>query len=186
VVAAVDYRHGGVAPFPAQLDDVKAALRWIREHPDRCHADVDRLGVWGASAGGTLDCLLGLAAGEQSQPGSGVITRANLGVKCVVAFFPTTDLERLFTDEFPVGWGMRYAVRHLLGDVETKDKPELARQASPSHWVRPGVAAGSTCRPPAFGRRLKSGVLPRGTGSRLPNRASGDMVAHVHHVESNA
>jgi dipeptidyl aminopeptidase/acylaminoacyl peptidase len=68
------------------------------------------------------------------------ITGADTGVKCVVAFFPATDLERLFTDEFPVSWEMRYSVRRLLGGAEPKDKPALARQASPIRQVRPGVA----------------------------------------------
>ncbi len=140
VVAAVDYRHSGIAPFPAQMQDVKAAVRWIRQHPELCHADPTRIGVWGASAGGTLACLLGLAAGDSVPDGLTSLSPSDTGVNCVVALFPPTDLERLFTDEFPVSWEMRYSVRRLLGGAEPKDKPELTRQASPICWVRPGVA----------------------------------------------
>ena len=47
VVAAVDYRHSGIAPFPAQVHDVKSAVRWIRQNPEFCHADPERIGAWG-------------------------------------------------------------------------------------------------------------------------------------------
>ena len=143
VVAAVDYRHSGVAPFPAQLDDVKAGLSWICQNPDQCHADLDHLGVWGASAGGTLACLLGLTAGDPPRQGSNGINRTDNGVKCVVAFFPATDLERLFKDEFPVSWEMRYAVRHLLGGVEPKDNLESRSTSQPSLLGAAGCSTAS-------------------------------------------
>jgi acetyl esterase/lipase len=134
VVAAIEYRRSGVAPFPAQIDDVRAALRWIQENPELCNADPDRIGVFGASAGGTLACLMGLSAGEPADsPGVN-------GVKCVVALFPPTDLERHFSDESAASWQMRFAVRRLLGGAEPRENPELAKQASPIQWVRPGVA----------------------------------------------
>lgn len=140
VVAAVEYRLSGTAAFPAQVQDVKAAVRWIRRNSERCHADPRRIGVVGASAGGTLACLLGLTAGDAELDGVNSRGLTDTGVNCVVALFPATDLERLFVDEFPPSWQMRYSVRRLLGGVEPKDKRELARQASPIHWVRPGVA----------------------------------------------
>jgi acetyl esterase/lipase len=172
VVAAVDYRQSTVAPFPAQLEDVTAALSWIRRNPDRCHADPERLGIWGASAGGTLACLLGLGAGTAPGENAPNVTRADAGVKCVVAFFPATDLARLFTDEFPVSWEMRYAVRHFLGGVAPKDKPELAREASPINWVRQGV-------PPHL-------VVHGGNDRLIPPQHSVDYVEHLLKVHVDA
>jgi acetyl esterase/lipase len=139
VVAAIEYRPSGTAPFPAQIHDVKAAVRWIRENPEKCNADPSRIGVFGASAGGTLAILLGLTAGNKAAAGSDENSPVDASVNCVVALFPPTDLERHFSDEFPRSWQMRYAVRGLLGGAEPKDNPELARQASPIHQVRPGV-----------------------------------------------
>jgi acetyl esterase/lipase len=61
-VASVDYRLSAEATFPAQLDDVRAAIGWLRGNAAGFHLDVERLAVWGESAGGTLAALAGLAA----------------------------------------------------------------------------------------------------------------------------
>ncbi len=60
VVATVDYRLSGEARFPAQLHDVKAAVRWLRGTADLVGVDVGRLIAWGESAGGHLAVLTGL------------------------------------------------------------------------------------------------------------------------------
>ncbi|MFR9724422.1 alpha/beta hydrolase fold domain-containing protein [Streptomyces sp. MS19] len=59
-VATVDYRLSGEASFPAQLDDVRAAVTFLTEHADRYGLDPRRIGVWGESAGGTLAGLTAL------------------------------------------------------------------------------------------------------------------------------
>ncbi|MEP7204132.1 MAG: alpha/beta hydrolase [Ilumatobacteraceae bacterium] len=60
VVAAVDYRLSGEARFPAQLHDVKAAVRWLRANAARLEVDPARVLAWGESAGGHLATLAGL------------------------------------------------------------------------------------------------------------------------------
>jgi acetyl esterase/lipase len=60
VVASVDYRLSGEARFPAQLDDVKAAIAWLREHAIEIGVDGSRIVTWGESAGGHLAMLAGL------------------------------------------------------------------------------------------------------------------------------
>ncbi|MFI7273803.1 alpha/beta hydrolase fold domain-containing protein [Streptomyces sp. NPDC049879] len=59
-VATVDYRLSGEASFPAQLDDVRAAVTFLTENADRYGLDPRRIGVWGESAGGTLAGLTAL------------------------------------------------------------------------------------------------------------------------------
>ena len=58
-VASINYRLSQHAPFPAQIEDCKAAIRWLRAHASEYHLDPDRIAVWGASAGGHLVALLG-------------------------------------------------------------------------------------------------------------------------------
>src|SRR6185295_6679368 len=58
-VASINYRLSGHAVFPAQIEDCKAAIRWLRAHAKEYGYDADRIGVWGASAGGHLVALLG-------------------------------------------------------------------------------------------------------------------------------
>ncbi|MFD9104191.1 alpha/beta hydrolase fold domain-containing protein [Streptomyces virginiae] len=59
-LVSIDYRHSLEAPFPAQLHDVKAAIRYVRAFAGDLGVDPDRIGVWGESAGGHLAALAGL------------------------------------------------------------------------------------------------------------------------------
>ena len=69
VVATVDYRLSGEARFPAQLHDVKAAIRWVRGNAARLGVDQGRLVAWGESAGGHLAVLAGLTADQPELEG---------------------------------------------------------------------------------------------------------------------
>ncbi|HZX05768.1 prolyl oligopeptidase family serine peptidase [Kribbella sp.] len=69
LTVAVSVRHSGQAVFPAQLHDVRAALRWIRRNPLGLPIDPRRIGIWGQSAGGHLAALAGLVRGGTSGPG---------------------------------------------------------------------------------------------------------------------
>jgi acetyl esterase/lipase len=62
VAVNVGYRLSWMAPHPAQLDDLKAALGWLRANADTYGIDPDRVGVWGDSAGGHLCSMLGVDA----------------------------------------------------------------------------------------------------------------------------
>ena len=55
----INYRLSPEALFPAQLEDCKAAIRWLRAHADEFGIDPKRAGVWGASAGELLAAALG-------------------------------------------------------------------------------------------------------------------------------
>lgn len=59
-VASLEYRLSGEAKFPAQLQDAKAALRFLRDHAVQYRIDASRVGVWGGSAGGHLTALTAL------------------------------------------------------------------------------------------------------------------------------
>jgi acetyl esterase/lipase len=62
-VATFNYRLSGVATFPAQIEDCKAAVRWLRANAKKYNLDPDRFGAIGHSAGGHLASLLGTSAG---------------------------------------------------------------------------------------------------------------------------
>ena len=63
IVVSIDYRLSGEAPFPAAIEDCKAAVRWIRANAAAYHFDPDHIGAWGHSAGGHLAALLGTSGG---------------------------------------------------------------------------------------------------------------------------
>src|SRR5207245_9553614 len=58
-IVSINYRLSQVAKFPAQIQDCKAAIRWVRANAEKYHFDADHVGVWGDSAGGHLVALLG-------------------------------------------------------------------------------------------------------------------------------
>ncbi len=66
-IAAVDYRFSQEARFPAQLEDCQAAVMWLREHAETYGLNPDRIGAWGASAGGHLAALLGTVEGDDGE-----------------------------------------------------------------------------------------------------------------------
>ena len=63
VVASVSYRFSREAPFPAAIQDVKAAIRWLRVRATTYNIDPARAAIWGQSAGGHLAALAGMSCG---------------------------------------------------------------------------------------------------------------------------
>jgi acetyl esterase/lipase len=116
VVAAPDYRLSAEAHFPAQIDDVVEALRWLHDHAGELGVVPERTYLWGASAGGLLGALAALVAGAPTVAG-------------VVCWYPVTDLpalEHAADDTFEA---------HLLGGPIGQHL-DLARAASPVTHVR--------------------------------------------------
>lgn len=128
-VVSVDYRLSGEAPFPAQLEDLRDAVRWTREHAEELGGDARRIVGWGESAGAHLVALLALA------PDSGLAGAA--------LWYPPTDLLTLGAqldpadpERFDRAADTREAL--LLGG-SVADRRSLARAASPALQVRPGA-----------------------------------------------
>jgi acetyl esterase/lipase len=95
-VASIDYRLTGVAQFPAQIHDVKAAVRFLRARAEEFQLDPERFAAFGSSAGGHLAALLGTSGGEASledpaQGHPGVSSR----VQAVVDWYGPTDLPQM-------------------------------------------------------------------------------------------
>ncbi|MEU0114511.1 alpha/beta hydrolase [Streptomyces bobili] len=117
-VASVDYRLSGEAVFPAPLDDLRAALRWLGLRAPELGTDTGRTAVWGESAGGHLASLLALSEGPARLSGA-------------VAWYAPSDLTRGAADaETPEA---------LLLGAAPADVPRLAREASPVAQIRPGA-----------------------------------------------
>jgi acetyl esterase/lipase len=129
-VASVNYRLSDEAVFPAQIHDVKAAVRFLRENAGRFNVDPERFGAWGSSAGGHLVALLGTSCGVPELEGE---LGDNLGVSsCVQAvcdFFGPTDLLALFEQR---GERTRRPMPedHLIGGL-VEEHAALATLASP-------------------------------------------------------
>ena len=112
VVAASDYRFSSEARFPAQLDDVVEASRWLRLHAPELGTDPRRTYVWGASAGGNLAALLALVA----EPGA---------IAGAVCWYPVTDVLGMDTTSPDT-----YEAHLLGGPVGERRGPGQAGQPS--------------------------------------------------------
>jgi len=86
--------HAGKFPFPAQIQDCKCAVRWLRSVADKYHIDTERIGVTGASAGGHLALLVGLVDEKAGMEGDGGHSNQSSRVQAVVNFCGPTDLTR--------------------------------------------------------------------------------------------
>ncbi|MGW2048321.1 alpha/beta hydrolase fold domain-containing protein [Streptomyces sp. NPDC001858] len=163
-MADIEYRSTAVSRWPAQLHDVRAALRHLRDIADVYALDPSAIGLWGSSAGAHLALLAACAAD------------AAPAVRAVVAGYPPTDLLSLNDDALPGGvlgvdpsapaWG-------LLGG-RPSDRAATAAEASPARQVRPGVPPvlllhgdADLIIGPAQSRRLHDALLAAGSESHL-------------------
>ena len=120
-VFSVDYRLAPAFRFPAQLADVRAAIRWVRAHSRRYRVDGRRLGLFGVSAGGNLAALAALRGRGDLASG----TR----VRALVVWSSPMDLLRFASAGRP-------QVAEYLG-CSAASCPGRYRAASPTSWVDP-------------------------------------------------
>lgn len=90
-VASIGYRLSTDAPFPAQIQDCKSAIRWLKRQAPRFGYNPERVGVWGQSAGGHLASLVG-TTGADSIFDVGAHLENKSHVQAVVDFCGPTDL----------------------------------------------------------------------------------------------
>ena len=93
--ASINYRLSQHATFPAQIEDCKAAIRWLRANAKSHRLDAGHIGVWGASAGGHLVALLGTSGGVKEWDSVGGSRDQSSSVQCVVDFFGPTDFTKM-------------------------------------------------------------------------------------------
>ncbi|MEI7909559.1 MAG: alpha/beta hydrolase [Verrucomicrobiota bacterium] len=133
VVASLNYRFSQHAVFPAQLEDCKAALRFLRAHAADYHIDKTRVVVWGASAGGHLVALLGVT-GKTRDFDVGENLEQSSAVSCVIDWFGPTDFLHWGAGSVIKPQNKDDVVARLFGGP-VADHLELAKKGSPITWV---------------------------------------------------
>ncbi len=131
-VASVEYRLTDRAPFPAQIHDCKAAVRFLRARAKEFNLDPKRFGAWGASAGGHLVALLGTTCGNAECEGANLgNAECSSGVQCVCDWFGPTDFLSYDSKQAEVS----PMLIKLLGG-KLSEKMDLAKLASPALHVK--------------------------------------------------
>lgn len=135
VAVTVSYRLSPGHQFPAAVEDVKAAVRFLRANADRFQVDPDRIGAAGASAGGTLALMLGVTGGVDQFEGSGPALDQSSRVQAVVNFFGATNFVKSYGASVDAA---EVLPMFLGGDVD--HAYQLHVQSSPLNWVSPDDA----------------------------------------------
>ena len=143
VVATVDYRLSGEARFPAQLHDVKAAIRWLRANAGCLGVDPAKVVAWGESAGGHLAVLAGLTADRPELEGTvGEHVGESSSVCGVIDWYGPMNLLTLSAQHLPTSdkrpddagsWESSMVGAALQSD------PVRSRAASPIAYVHAGA-----------------------------------------------
>jgi acetyl esterase/lipase len=126
IVVPINYRLAPRFKFPAMIEDVKCAVRFLRAHALEYGIDTDKIGAYGGSAGGHLVSLLGVtdqSAGWDIGPDTVYSSR----VQAVVDMFGPADLPALFS-------GSQQVVAQSVFGTSDPKSPILAR-ASPVSWI---------------------------------------------------
>lgn len=163
LVASIDYRLTQQAKWPAQIEDCKLGVRWLRANAAQFGIDPGRIGVFGTSAGGHLSaCVAVLDAPELE--GQGGYPGISSKVAAAAAFCPPTDI----TGDWLPGKPCPSWVQDLIGAPLT-EKPEAWKQASPALNVKAGappffIAHGldDTHVPATQGEKLRKALEEKG------------------------
>lgn len=144
VVASIDYRNSGLGKWPAQIEDVKTAIRFLRSHAEQFEIDPERIGIFGRSAGGQLSAFAAMnTEGYDTDEWQGFSSK----VQCCIDMFGPTDIganmdmeTRKFSDpEFR--W---HTIEETHGGALIGGDPatirERAELASPDNYVNDGMA----------------------------------------------
>lgn len=112
---ASEYRLTGEALWPAQIEDVKAALRWMRANAERLRIDPEKIVIEGNSAGGHLSLVAAGTTEEVGFEGDGGNAGVSTKVAAAIAFYPPTGLERRSWGGLPGLFGDGAGVETLRG-----------------------------------------------------------------------
>ena len=154
----MNYRLSREARFPAQINDVKAAIRWLRANAATYRLDADRLAVWGGSAGGNLAALAGTSGGVAalSDPSQGNAAQSDR-VQAVVDWFGPIAFLRIdpqfrasgagrpdnHLEDSPLSRYLGAALRKARARVRAADPTTYVTADDPPFLIEHGTADGS-------------------------------------------
>jgi acetyl esterase/lipase len=135
-VASLDFRSSREAPFPADVHDIKAGIRFLRAKAQDYGYRTERIAIVGASSGGHLAALVGVTNGDADLEGTeGEHRDQSSGVQAIVSFFGASNLTTILAQSTPSGLQMRAPALEKLFGGTPEQNPRLARLASPVFHV---------------------------------------------------
>jgi acetyl esterase/lipase len=131
-IASVDYRLSTQAKFPAQIHDLKAAIRFLRAHGATWNLPTRKILIAGDSAGGHLASLMGVSNGDARLEGDlGQERSESSEIQGIISFYGGANLTTILSQSTPHGLSVRVPALELLLGGQPDQVPDLARLASP-------------------------------------------------------
>jgi len=135
-IASVDYRLSTDARFPAQIHDIKAAIRFLRGHSGEWRLASKKIVIAGDSAGAHLAALVGVSNGHRELAGEiGNDRSQSSDVQGIISFYGAANLTTILPQSTPHGLKVRIPALELLLGGQPTNLVELARLASPVFHV---------------------------------------------------
>ena len=154
-MVSIDYRLSGEAIFPAQIRDVKTAIRWVRTYSDRYGLDGQHIGLLGSSAGGHLAALAAMTGSDTFEDGPIEYAGQSCEVQAVVDGYGPMDFLQIDAHRDPLGTpsddpeslqlpppqpsSAPNSFEALLLGAPIETRPDLVRQANPITYVKAGM-----------------------------------------------
>ena len=137
-IASVEYRLSPEAKFPAQVHDIKAAIRFLRARSNELGLDPERFVIAGGSAGGHLAALVGVSSGiAPLEETTGEQVDMKSDVRAIVSFYGASDLQTILQQSTEYGLSVRVPALQLFLGGQPTELPEVAKLASPVTHVDP-------------------------------------------------
>jgi acetyl esterase/lipase len=143
-VVSVNYRLSGEEIFPANIYDVKAAIRFIKAHSEEYMLDKNKIVAWGGSAGGNLSALLGISYNSELEDLSMGNPNESCEIQAVIDWFGPTDFLKMDEQLKEAGLGPQ---DH--GDEDSPESrvlggkicniPHLVKKANPITYITDNV-----------------------------------------------
>ena len=137
-VAIVQYRPSEVRGFPAQIEDAKSAVRFMRKNAEEYNIDPDRIVLWGDSSGGHTAVMAGITGDGMLD--NGLYDDFSCKVNCIVDWFGPSDVSYMGYYPSTMDHGEADSPEgYLLGQVNVFENLDLAAKASPMYYLSKDV-----------------------------------------------
>lgn len=131
-IASIDFRQSTEAPFPAQIHDIKAAIRFLRGNAKKYGYRPDKIVIAGSSSGGHLVALVGTTNNDNYYEGAeGNFLKESSSVQGIIDFYGPTNFLTILHQSTPHGISVRVPALELLLGKPVEQVPQLAKKASP-------------------------------------------------------
>ena len=161
-VAMMEYRPSDLMPFPAQIQDAKTAIRFLRMHAEEYHIDGDQVALWGDSSGAHTAVMAGVTGDRQ--PDTDLYGDYSCRVCCIVDWYGPMDISKMnyvpstqdhIAPDSPEGF--------LIGRKNVLEHPDLVAPTVPMNYLCAGEAI-----PPI--------LIMHGSGDQLVNFDQGCLL----------